>query len=56
MALQTTGLKYTSQGVDQFIQNVLKATKNLQDFTNNASASSRAIKGAAADLHLEVRI
>jgi len=50
VAIQTTGLKYTSVGVDQFIQNVQKASKNLQDMTNNATASSKAIRQAAADL------
>lgn len=50
MAVQTTGLKYTSQGVNEFIQNVQKASKNLQDMTNNATASSKAIRQAAADL------
>lgn len=50
MAIQTTGLRYTSEGVDQFIQNVLRASNNLKAFTNSATASSRAIRGAAADL------
>ncbi len=54
MALQTTGLKYTSVGVDQFIANVQKAASNLNAFTNNANASSRAVKGAAADLRQHV--
>lgn len=52
MALQTTGLKYTSQGVEQFISNVQKAAANLNTFTNSATASSKAIRSAATDLRL----
>lgn len=52
MAVQQTGLKYTSEGIDQFVSNLKKAQLNLTAFTNSGKASSTAIKQAAADVRL----
>lgn len=51
MAIQTTGVRYVSEGVDAFVQNVQRAQANLDAMTKNTSASTKAIRDAASDLN-----
>lgn len=50
MAVKVTGLKYTSEGIDQFVSNLKKAQLNLVAWTEAGTASSRTIRQAAADV------
>lgn len=55
MAIQTTGVRYVTQGVDEFVKNVQKAQANLDAMTKNMQASASAIRGASADLNTHTR-